>query len=244
MKYVLAILLCLTLLHSTTMHGEIFDGNDVKPLNNTLITVENQEGSTIYQKVFHRQYSMEISPGKYTMRAYYYSNNTLEFYTQHSFEASGETMEFDLILIPYELQKLTPGFTPPPLENKTLIDGAYDEELGVGDYGYLVYVFVGVVLIVIVYSLYRYFESKQVKPKKRKEKVKKEPIKRHELDEDSRKVLKILKENEGRMIQKEIREILNFSETKMSLIVAELEAMGIIKRIKKGRKNILKLRKR
>lgn len=63
----------------------------------------------------------------------------------------------------------------------------------------------------------------------------------YELDEESKQVLNILKAHEGRAVQKEIREILNYSEPKMSLIIGELEALGFIKRIKKGRQNILKL---
>ncbi len=83
--------------------------------------------------------------------------------------------------------------------------------------------------------------KKNINEKISKEEKTKHKIKEHELDEKGKKVLKILKENEGRMIQKELRNIFNFSETKMSLVITKLESLGLVKRIKKGRENILKL---
>ncbi len=64
------------------------------------------------------------------------------------------------------------------------------------------------------------------------------------LDEDGKRLVAILEANEGRMLQRELREHLKFSETKMSLLLDELEFNKIVKRIKKGRGNIIKLLKR
>jgi len=66
----------------------------------------------------------------------------------------------------------------------------------------------------------------------------------HALDEDEKKVIEALEANEGRVLQRELRQQLKFSETKMSLLLDELEIKRIIKRIKKGRGNIIKLVKR
>ena len=38
-----------------------------------------------------------------------------------------------------------------------------------------------------------------------------------------------MQDNEGRILQRELRQILNFSETKMSLIISEMEVLGLIK---------------
>ncbi len=64
-----------------------------------------------------------------------------------------------------------------------------------------------------------------------------------ELGQDEMAVLKIIKENEGRMEQKTLRDILRYSESKMSLLLTELEVTGYVKRFKKGRENIIKLKK-
>ena len=41
------------------------------------------------------------------------------------------------------------------------------------------------------------------------------------------------------MTQKELREMVNIGEAKVSLVVSELESYGLIKKIKRGRGNIL-----
>ena len=61
-----------------------------------------------------------------------------------------------------------------------------------------------------------------------------------ELDEEAKKVLQVLDSSEGRMTQKELKETLNYSDSKISLILAELEHEGHIKRFKRGRGNIIK----
>ena len=55
-------------------------------------------------------------------------------------------------------------------------------------------------------------------------------------------VLGIIKNYGGRITQKELREKLSHSEAKVSLIVAELEHLGKIKKFKKGRGNIIVLK--
>ena len=44
------------------------------------------------------------------------------------------------------------------------------------------------------------------------------------------------------MLQKDLRKRLGLSEAKVSMIVAELEEAGIVKKIRKGRANILVFR--
>ncbi len=70
--------------------------------------------------------------------------------------------------------------------------------------------------------------------------VKKEPPRPKELDEDAKKVLEVIAGHEGRMTQKELKEVLNYSDSKISLILSELEHEGLVKRFKKGRGNIIR----
>ncbi|MBI2549486.1 hypothetical protein HYW21_09145 [Candidatus Woesearchaeota archaeon] len=60
-----------------------------------------------------------------------------------------------------------------------------------------------------------------------------------ELPDDAKEVLKIIKEKEGRVTQKEIRKEIPLSEAKISLILTELEQRGFVRKIKKGRGNIV-----
>lgn len=237
MRSLALFLILLTLLHPTTISGEIFNGDNFQRLNNTQITVEDLNGIVLIQQVFHEQYQLEVPDGTYTLRAYYYVNGTLEYYAEHHFQASEEFMQFDLVLLPYELQILLPDSPPPPQSNTTNEtvppDNPPEEP---PDYSLLYGAVIAVIVLVIAYLLYTRLSSST--PKEPTEET------AYSLDKDSRKVLKILKEQEGRMYQRELREILKYSETKMSLLITELETQGYIKRIKRGRDNLLKLLKK
>lgn len=60
------------------------------------------------------------------------------------------------------------------------------------------------------------------------------------MDKDAEAVLKILDSFEGRATQKELREALKFSDSKLSLILTELENVGKIKKFKRGRANMVR----
>ncbi len=68
------------------------------------------------------------------------------------------------------------------------------------------------------------------------------PRRRKEMSEDGKAVIDALGK-EKRMLQKDLRRVLGWSETKLSLVLAELESEGAIKKIKKGRTNIIVLRR-
>lgn len=59
------------------------------------------------------------------------------------------------------------------------------------------------------------------------------------LPEDCRQVLAILEKHDGRITQLDLRKALPYSEAKVSLIVSDLENRGLVKKIKKGRGNVL-----
>ena len=96
---------------------------------------------------------------------------------------------------------------------------------------------VGAVLLIVIVAVAAYF---LLGKKKDGEKPKVE--KKKELDEEEKKVIEILKGSEGMRNQKELREILKCTDTKISLLISSLEAQGYVKRIKKGRENIVKLK--
>ena len=83
---------------------------------------------------------------------------------------------------------------------------------------------IGLILIVI---------SKFI-PRKKKKIIKEE-------DELTKKLLKFIKDKDGRVTQKEIRKQFPLSEAKISLVITELEHKGKIQKIKKGRSNIIVL---
>ena len=60
---------------------------------------------------------------------------------------------------------------------------------------------------------------------------------------DTEIILEILEKEGGRATQKEIRKHIPLSEAKISLMIAELEHQGKVKKVKKGRGNIIILNK-
>ncbi|MEK6827817.1 MAG: hypothetical protein AABX78_00550, partial [Nanoarchaeota archaeon] len=63
-------------------------------------------------------------------------------------------------------------------------------------------------------------------------------------DNDLEHLIKIIKKEDGRTTQKDIRKQIPLSEAKISLMIAELEHKGIIEKIKKGRGNIIILKRK
>ncbi|MDP4012416.1 MAG: hypothetical protein Q8R00_02315 [Candidatus Nanoarchaeia archaeon] len=65
-----------------------------------------------------------------------------------------------------------------------------------------------------------------------------------DLDDDLDEILRFIKSNNGRVTQLDIRKNFSWSEAKISLIITELEDKGLIKKIKKGRSNVILLEKK
>ena len=57
--------------------------------------------------------------------------------------------------------------------------------------------------------------------------------------DDKIKIINIIRRHGNRTTQKDIRKEISFSEAKVSLVIAELEHEGMVKKIKKGRGNII-----
>ena len=112
---------------------------------------------------------------------------------------------------------------------------------------------VGIILIIIFLFLKEREilskTKKQVKTKKEKNGQKEPKQEEREentsirLADDLQSMLDFIKKQEGRTTQKEIRNEFPLSEAKISLMIAELEQKGIVQKIKKGRGNIIILKK-
>ena len=96
-----------------------------------------------------------------------------------------------------------------------------------------------IIAIIIVALLFKYLSNKKDKKNTVQNVSDKKP---DESDLDN--LIKIIKEQDGRTTQKDIRKQIPLSEAKISLMIAELEHKGIIEKIKKGRGNIIILRKK
>jgi hypothetical protein len=65
---------------------------------------------------------------------------------------------------------------------------------------------------------------------------------REGLDSEEKRVLEILKGSGGMRTQKELREMMGCTGSRMGRLASSLEARGLVKRIKRGREKIVKLK--
>lgn len=227
MRILIALLIFLTFSYATTVYGNIIEAENFEQVNNTIVKLI---GPTTTQFVVNENYSIELAPGNYTLTAHYLENGKLKYYTKDNFTVTGEKQLFDIILLPTDFQEsydLELDMLDPPIKNKV-------------DTTAMLTVFALVIvglLLILTLVWYYIIRKKDLGVRDDIEKV----DKKYSLDQDGKKVLEIIEQNEGRLTQKELRQILKWSEAKTSLVVAELEAIYRIKRIRKGRENILKL---
>ncbi|MBT3465399.1 hypothetical protein HOD20_06045 [archaeon] len=86
-----------------------------------------------------------------------------------------------------------------------------------------------------------YFMTHKKKKKSKEKKPESYPAD-SPLDDDLQEIIYLLQKNGGRMTQKEIRKSFALSEAKISMMITELIHLEQVKKIKKGRGNIIVLR--
>jgi uncharacterized membrane protein len=218
-KLILA-LFCLILASSfasaAVIQGSIYD------LELNLLSGVKIEVDTTPRQVFVAttgSYSFALPEGRYTITATY-PKDDLKVKEVLTIRDQGK-YNLDLILFPdldIEAEILD------ETDDMIVSDDYFEED------GNIVYrmIIAAVIILGIFVGIYFWFKSKS--------KQKQEP-------EDLDKILKFIKKEGGRSTQKDIRKQFPLSEAKVSLMIAELEDKDLIKKIKKGRGNIIVLKK-
>jgi len=211
--YVILFLLLIDTVLGATVFGNVYDfGLDKQP--NTIIEVNSTPKQIIVAK--EGEYSFELPVGKYEIKAKYLVNN--ETYSSVIETIDIKTQgDFRLDLI------LFPNFE---LEEEILKEAELEvEDLEEKDYTVPI-----IFAVILGIGIILYLISKLIKSK--------EEI---EADE-AKKIIEFIKKHGSRITQKDIRKNFPSSEAKISLILTELEEKGIIKKIKRGRGNIIVLK--
>jgi len=233
---------------AAVLHGTVYEWYTFQPLDNAVIEVNSVPNQTIVSK--NGEYSFELSEGNYAIHAEYFENNQLLYAADEnvSIQEDGNFV-LDLIMFPStdfvegDLPPLDEGFD----ENDLLVQ---QQQKGLG----LLLPIIAIILIILI-AVFVFFKTKNkaylpmVVPKEELVEVKEEKIQpmplpiqsNNSLNKDAQSVVEMLKRYGGRMNQKELREKTNLGEAKLSLIVAELESMQLVKKIKHGRGNIIVL---
>ncbi|MEM2713724.1 MAG: winged helix-turn-helix transcriptional regulator [Candidatus Pacearchaeota archaeon] len=198
-------------------------------------------------------YSFDVPPGVYKLEAYYKEKNI----TYSDFEILNISKEgnYRIDLILFESEEELFGSDEELNEILQILDLAEKKEKRTWA---LILIIVGIIILAaIVIAIIKKRKKKEKgkeraeikKKKKKKSEKEKQKEKREKIqaeieallrapDKFKKEVMTIL-EKERRMLQKDLRKRLGVSEAKLSLLISELEEEGKVKKIKRGRGNIL-----
>ena len=212
------VLLNLNLASAALLYGEVYDVS-LEPLTNVIVEINTEPKQVKVSK--DGVYEFELNPGDYVIKAAY-SNDVDLYYEQNvSIKDKNGKYNIDLILLPL-------------LEEEDFedISDVFEEEKREASPGLII-----ILIIISLFSLlylFNWFKSNK--------KVVHEEIK-EKSEGDLDELINFIKKEGGRVTQKDIRKRFPLSEAKISLMISELEHKGIVEKIKKGRGNIIILKK-
>ena len=221
-KLILTIILLLLIDIATaaTIHGTIYN-LDLEKQQDAIIMVNSTPKQTFVSK--EGTYSFNLPKGRYEIKAKYNEETAAETIT---IEQEGVYI-LDLILFP--------SFVEEELLAETEEEYAVDEyfQKPIPAIYYIILIITAIAIILAIYIISRYKKILKIIPKQEK---------KIEEEDELNKIYNFIKKHK-RVMQKEIRKTFPSSEAKISLILSELEHMGKIEKIKKGRGNLIILRK-
>ncbi len=214
----------LSFVQGATISGSIYDLS-LNKVKNAIIEVNSNPKQRIV--ALDGTYEIEIPIGKYTITATYQNNGGIMKAEENITVVDDGIYILDLFLYPYfDEEDLFEGLdinikNPYPVQKEFNI----------------LWLLVPIAITMFVFLIILVKVNTRILKKEIEEEM-------HMADDDLKKILKLLRKNKGRLTQKEIRKEFPLSEAKISLMIAELESLGKIKKIKKGRGNIIVLKKK
>ncbi len=217
------------------VYGTIYEWSDLEtPLKNTIVEVNSTPSQYVVSTT--GTYSFNLSSGNYLIKAKYYRNNILEYAAEDEIRIDREgDYVHDLLLFP-----------PTELENEYLGDINLTGDLELKSESNLKYYIITIIIVFAALFILYWMRKKKNKPIEQEaeetieippEKIAKTESK--ELPEDLRGIYELILKKGGRVTQKELRKEVKYGEAKVSLLIADLENRGLVKKIKKGRANII-----
>lgn len=237
---------------AATIKGMVYDVS-LEPLSNTVVEIDTQPKQRMVSQ--NGTYTFTIPAGTFRIKAYTAKGVTvLKAEERITVKDDNGTYVFDLFLFP--------TFED---EDELLAGTEFEmsDELINGERTYLKWIVSGIIFILFIIVLVVFYtlmkkqkkkkqagkmktgktEAKTKEAKKESAETEAKPAKVEEReytgDDSLQKIIAFMKNQEGRTTQKELRKLFPFSEAKMSLLIADLEQQKKIKKIKKGRGNIL-----
>lgn len=225
------------------VYGSIYEWSELdKPLKNAIVEIEENSTRMQYKVSGDGTYFFDVSPGSYDIKAKYYYNNILELSGEEKLRINNpdDSKNLDLILFP-------PIDSDYEYLGNISLTGELDTKQA--DYTNYIITFLTVLVALIIISVIIYIWKKKKKPAvpiidepvplPPEKPEGKEENNRIELPDDLKELYDIILKKGGRITQKDLRKEVIYGEAKVSLMIADLEDRGLIKKIKKGRSNII-----
>jgi uncharacterized membrane protein len=262
--FIVVFAICASLASGAVVHGTTYEWSTFEALENTIVEVDSSPPQ--FMVASFGSYSFDLPEGTYTIRAEYYQGNVLEYYAEENITIiGGGDFVLDLLMFPpIEDSFLCEGIN----FSEDLYD--YEDPDGiVGEEDSMVFP-VAIAIFFILIAGYAVFlwrgrkmrESDATGAHARRDAaryeppepaIKQEPAPEYEemksrvsdesdLPSDLKEVLLVIRDGGGRITQKELRARLKYSEAKVSLMITDLEARGMVKKVKKGRGNVIILK--
>ncbi len=224
---------------AAAVHGVIYSWSDFeKPLRNAIVEINS---IPVQSKVAtDGTYSFEdLQPGNYTIMAKFYRNNVMEYSAEEVVRIVDREGNFniDILLFPAtdsEIEYL----------GDMNLTGDIDLKNDPPSNTYLWAAGIVIILSSVLIGLWIWKKKTppggQIindPPMQQPEKIPDTPEK--EIPEDLRDLYALIMKKGGRVTQKDLRGDMKCSEAKVSLMLDDLEDRGYIKKIKKGRSNII-----
>ncbi|MBU0628094.1 MAG: hypothetical protein KKC75_02815 [Nanoarchaeota archaeon] len=224
--YLIVLFFLSSFVYGAVIHGSIYDlsldeAKDIK------VEIDTEPNQQFISK--NGEYSFEVSSGEYILTATHPVSGLIESKAVENIYIRGDgSFVLDLILFPV----IDTGLAG-EMDDINVDDDYFKENPR-----HPIVFFIALFMVIIMAVILAFYTFKKIKsPENKKLSEKERP------DDYYSRILDMIKK-EKRVTQKEIRKQFPLSEAKISLIITELESKGIAKKIKKGRGNIIILRKK
>lgn len=222
--FVLALLalILISSTHATTLQGTVFDFS-LQRVDAAVIEIN----TTPVQRTVTEdgKYSFEVPKGDYLITSQELRNGAVYSQAQElvSLPEKGQ-FTIDIIMFPDLLDDIETVQEPEELD-----DGLFEKQ---EDPYFFLYRALWVLFAILVFWGGKNWIKKQLSQRR-------ETQEKKELPDELVEIVSIIRKHGGRMTQKDLRKEIPHSEAKVSLMIDDLQSQGKLKKIKKGRGNIL-----
>ena len=219
---------------AATIFGTVYDLSleQAKNVRVSISTVPEQQIIAV-----NGRYSFNVQAGTYLLTAEQRRNDQILAQAVEEVVVVQEgVFVHDLILEPFIEEESLTNLSEFDIETLTLDDEKKTD--------YMFIVLLVALIIVVAFLIYRVNKVMKSFHTVKKEvdvqqKVEPKTEEAQQLPEDLQQVIQFIREQQGRTTQKEVRAKFPQSEAKVSLMIADLEKRGLVKKVKKGRGNVI-----